>query len=226
MSNDNTTTKTSETRAADLPIAPNGHGHGTGKNTAPDPGRAGRATSSSKKKKKRQLHTGSDVPERAAPTAEATLQAEEEARASTTEVALDAIAEVPDAAADAVAGVPDATPDAVAGVADATPDAIAEVGREQVDEAAPEQIADRLRLRLKVWTDHETGRRYLMSTAFMRDVVDGQPVTDVMYAYAMSEDHTKVVTLRAAEWNALPFFYFQEDGPAPRATARPVDVVP
>ena len=209
MSNDNTTIKTSETRAAGLPVASNGHG----KNTAPDPGRA--TSSSKKKKKRRQRHAGSDVPERAAPTAEATLQAEEEGRASTTEVALDAIAEAPDAAADAVAGVPDATPDA-----------IAEVGREQVAEAAPEQIADRLRLRMKVWTDLETGRRYLMTTAFMRDVVDGQPVTDVMYAYAMSEDHTKVVTLRAAEWNALPFFYFREDGPAPRATSRPIDAVP
>lgn len=84
---------------------------------------------------------------------------------------------------------------------------------------------DGLRLRMKVWTDRATGKRYLMPSAFMRDVVRGQPVTDVMYAYAMSDDDTKVVTLTAHEWNALPFFYFKEDGSAPRATSRPVDVV-
>jgi hypothetical protein len=82
-----------------------------------------------------------------------------------------------------------------------------------------------LRLRMKVWTDRPTGKSYLMPSAFMRDVVRGQPVTDVMYAYAMRDDDTKIVTLTAAEWNALPFYYFKEDGPAPRATSRPADVV-
>lgn len=90
---------------------------------------------------------------------------------------------------------------------------------------APDVPFDGLRLRMKVWTDRATGKRYLMPSAFMRDVVRGQPVTDVMYAYAMSDDDTKVVTLTAHEWNALPFFYFKEDGSAPRATARPIDVV-
>ena len=46
-----------------------------------------------------------------------------------------------------------------------------------------------------------------------------------MYAYAMRDDDTKIVTLTAAEWNALPFYYFKEDGEAPRAAARPVDVI-
>lgn len=82
-----------------------------------------------------------------------------------------------------------------------------------------------LRLRLKVWSDRATGKRYLMPTAYMRDVVRGQPISDVMHAYAMSEEDTKLVTLTAREWNALPFFHFQEDGPAPRASVRPVDVV-
>ena len=80
-----------------------------------------------------------------------------------------------------------------------------------------------LRLRMKVWTDPETLKRYLMTTAFMRDMVNGRPVSDVMRAYAMSEEDTRVITLRVAEWNTLPFFYFQEDGPAPRASRRPVD---
>lgn len=82
-----------------------------------------------------------------------------------------------------------------------------------------------LRLRMKIWTDHRTGKRYLMPTAFMRDVVNGQPVSDAMYAYAMRDDDTKLVTLTAGEWNALPFFYFQEDGWAPRAAERPADVI-
>ena len=77
-----------------------------------------------------------------------------------------------------------------------------------------------LRLRMKVWTS-ETGKRYLMPTAVMAD-----PRLGMMNAYAMSDEDTKLVKLTPAEWNALPFFYFQEDGPAPRATARPVDVIP
>jgi hypothetical protein len=91
-----------------------------------------------------------------------------------------------------------------------------------VTEAATEM----LRLRAKVWTDPQTAKRYLMPTAFMRDVVRGQPVTDAMYAYALRDDDTKLVALTVPEWNALPFHYFQEDGPAPRASARPPDEVP
>lgn len=87
-------------------------------------------------------------------------------------------------------------------------------------------LQNNLRLRMKVWTDPRTLKRYLMPMAFMRDLMNGQPVTDVMYAYAMSDDNTRVVTLTAAEWNALPFFYFQEDGHAPRAAARPMDALP
>ena len=91
--------------------------------------------------------------------------------------------------------------------------------------ATIEASAESLRLRMKVWTDPTTAKRYLMPTAFMRDVVNGHPISDIMYAYAMSDDDTKRVTLTAAEWNALPFFYFQEDGPAPRSATRPVDDV-
>lgn len=83
-----------------------------------------------------------------------------------------------------------------------------------------------LRLRMKVWTDPSTLKRYLMPTAFMRDLVHGQPFTDVMYAYALSDDDTKLIILTADEWNTLPFFYFQEDGYAPRAAARPTNSLP
>ena len=78
---------------------------------------------------------------------------------------------------------------------------------------------------MKVWTEHTTGKRYLMPSAFMRDVVDGRPISDVMYAYAMRADDIQRVTLTAGEWQALPFVYVQEDGPAPRTIARPDDVV-
>ena len=87
-------------------------------------------------------------------------------------------------------------------------------------------LQNNLRLRMKVWTDPSTLKRYLMPMAFMRDLMNGQPITDVMYAYAMSDDSTRVVTLTAGEWNTLPFFYFQEDGYAPRANARPMDTLP
>ena len=83
--------------------------------------------------------------------------------------------------------------------------------------------ADVMRVRVKVWTDPSTSKRYLMPVAVMRDVTNGRPVTDVMHAYAMRDDDTKLVALTVAEWNALDFYYFHEDGPAPRATARLVD---
>ncbi len=77
-----------------------------------------------------------------------------------------------------------------------------------------------LRLRMKVWTDPATGRRYLASTAILSD-----PRSGTMTAYAMSDESTKVILLTPAEWNALPFFYFREDGPAPRGPAQPPDVL-
>jgi hypothetical protein len=88
-----------------------------------------------------------------------------------------------------------------------------------------EEPAKPFRLRMKVWTDPATSKRYLTPSAFMRDVDHGVPVSDVMYAYAMSDEETKIITLNMAEWNTLPFFHFQEDGEAPRASARPVDKI-
>lgn len=86
-------------------------------------------------------------------------------------------------------------------------------------ESAP-TTAEGLRLRMKIWTDPRTGRRYLIPVAFMTD-----PKLGTMAAYVMTDEDTKVIKLSAVEWNALPFFYFKEDGPAPRATSRPVDVI-
>ena len=78
---------------------------------------------------------------------------------------------------------------------------------------------------MKIWTDPSTSKRYLMATAFVRNVVNGKPTSDVMHAYAMRDDDTKVIALTTDEWNALPYYYFKEDGVAPRATSRPLDVV-
>ncbi len=86
----------------------------------------------------------------------------------------------------------------------------------------PAPAAASLRLRMKVWTDPRTRARYLVPVAVFRDVVRGQPISDVMHAYAMRDGDTRRVTLSAAEWNALPFFYFQEDGWSQRVTERPV----
>jgi hypothetical protein len=68
-----------------------------------------------------------------------------------------------------------------------------------------------LRLRVKVWTDPKTRKRYLVPTGIMSD-----PVRGLITAYAMTDEDTKEVKLTPGEWNALPFFYFKEDGPAPR----------
>ena len=77
-----------------------------------------------------------------------------------------------------------------------------------------------LRLRMKVWTDPATSKRYLMPTASMPTAR-----SDIMTAYAMTDEDTKLVKITVREWNTLPFFYFQEEGPAPRASARPVDEI-
>ncbi len=70
-----------------------------------------------------------------------------------------------------------------------------------------------LRLKMKVYTDPETQKRYLAAAAAFHP--DGYLVTTVM-----SDDHTKVVRLLPDQWNALPYFYFKEDGAAERPKAK------
>jgi hypothetical protein len=101
-----------------------------------------------------------------------------------------------------------------------SPDVTPDVTRSAPAKSVP-AASTSLRLRMKVWTDPRTLKRYLMPAAFFRDVLGGKPVTNVMYAHAMRDDATKIVTLTAAEWNALPFFYFCEDGGAPRVSGHP-----
>lgn len=197
--------KTSDTTAADLPPAPNGHGAENGTKTD-ETQRADTTTddsikeapSSKKNKRKAQRHDRQHASAQSVSTAGPATTGRTEP--------------TPD----------DPQPPLIEELAAAAP-----IGQPPEDPAEPiiEQPAANLRLRMKVWSDPTTAKRYLMPSAFMRDVVNGHPVSDVMYAYAMRDDSTKIVTLTAAEWNALPFFYFQEDGPAPRAASRPLDDV-
>ena len=69
-----------------------------------------------------------------------------------------------------------------------------------------------MRLRMKVWTDPDTGKRFLMPAAFLvREfkLLRGRPI---MKAYAMNDEETKVIVMTDLDWDALPFFYFKEDG--------------
>ena len=198
---------TSNTTAADLPPAPNGHGvsNSTRQVDAEAEGTTKDAPSSKKKKKKKgRQHNQKPASTRSESTAAATT------------------ADQPPPAEPA-GPQPSIEEPTVPTAAPIEESAAAPI--EQPAAAPIEVPVESLRLRMKVWTDQRTSKRYLMPSAFMRDIVKGQPVTDVMYAYAMRDDDTQIVTLTATEWNALPFYYFQEDGPAPRASARPVDVL-
>lgn len=217
------------------PPAPNGHAsNGVTAHDARD-AQPSSATPSVKKRKKKKpaVKAGAaSTPQntQAAAQAEPSLEAdggEDPASALPADPPTDPPADAPTAAASAEFAEPsapqeppqeplstDPSPADTAPSADAAP-----------AETISGPAVDMLRLRMKVWTDPATGKRFLMPSAFMRDVVNGQPVSDVMYAYAMSDEETKLVLLRAHEWNTLPFYYFHEDGEAPRASSRPIDVV-
>ena len=200
MTAENTMNNTKNTTAA-VPPAPNGHGASTG--TTPgetrqsDTTNEGAAKDAPPSSKKKKRHQHNKMPASTPVESAADVTADQRTPAGPT-----GPAEPADPQTDELAATPIAQ-----------------------SAAAPiEAPVESLRLRMKVWTS-DIGKRYLMPSAFMRDIVNGQPMTDVMYAYAMRDDDTKLVMLTAGEWNALPFFYFQEDGPAPRASTRPVDVV-
>jgi len=204
MSDENTTTATSKNTTNG---AANGKPHGEG------PGAREEDTAVSPKKRSRGRR------DRSAPTGAAATAAPIESTSppqSSTEASSSAPPEVP-------LEPPPEVP--IEALPEVQVEALAEPTDMPTDTPTAATPIEDLRLRMKVWTDPRTAKRYLMPTAFMRDIVGGQPVTDAMYAYAMRDDDTKLVTLTAREWNALPFFYFRQDGPAPRATTRPVDVI-
>lgn len=232
MIDEDTMNNTNDAPATDLPPSPNGHGasNGTthGETRQPDIAKDTAPSARKKNKKKRHQHDVAHAAKPVEPTAAAT--AAQAAPPEPTAPAEPAAPTEPTGPAEpiSVSSEPAEPIDAQSPTEEPTAAPAGEPAAAQAEEfaAAPtEEPEESLRLRMKIWTDPSTSKRYLMPSAFMRDVVDGQPVSDAMYAYAMRDDSTKIVTLTAAEWNALPFFYFQEDGAAPRATARPVDDV-
>lgn len=76
-----------------------------------------------------------------------------------------------------------------------------------------------MRLRAKVFTDEASGHRYLVSIAIFN------PQGDVVHVYFMSDEATSFTTMKVDAYNALPFFYFKEDGPAPRPEMRVADAL-
>lgn len=207
--------KMTDTTTADQPPAPNGHGTGNGvSNGEPKQGATAQESAATN-------------------TASSPRKTKAERRAEKKAAAATANASTPVVTTTAAPGPVEPESVQPAATTTATPTStmaesivppIATVSDTPV-EVPVEVPVERLRIRMKIWTHPQTTKRYLMPTAYMRDVRNGQPVTDVMVAYAMSEDDTMMVTLTATQWNSLPFFYMQEDGAAPRATARPFDVV-
>lgn len=193
--------KMTDTTTVDQPPAPNGHGSTNGvangavkQDAATHDGAAKDATSSPRKTRAQRRA------EKKAAAAAAAAASSDAATAATQETPTLAPAPAPTPAPVATAE-PVALPEAVA-----------------VPVAMPvSPPVESLRVRMKIWTHPQTARRYLMTSSRWRDLDrSGQPVTDVMLAYAMREDDTMTVSLTATQWNALPFFYMQEDGPAPR----------
>ena len=212
-----------KTAMNDTPPEPNGHANGTATTATAEsaPKEAPSSSSSKKKKKKKKVHQHNQKPTTAQVDATAAPTAEQPSTETAAPIVPDAsVAPTEESTAAPITDA--AMPIADTTAAPTTDAAVPIAGTAAAPIAAP---AESLRLRLKVWTDPATAKRYLIPSAFMRDIVNGQPVSDVMYAYVMNDDDTKLITFKASEWNALPFFYFQEDGPAPRATKRPVDVI-
>lgn len=75
-------------------------------------------------------------------------------------------------------------------------------------------MSEKLRVSVKVFV--RDGKRYLCAMGAYN------PATDRVHAFAMSEEGTVQVALTDTEWNALPFFWFVEDGPAPKPEHRKV----
>lgn len=71
-----------------------------------------------------------------------------------------------------------------------------------------------MRLRMKVFADASTGKKYVVSIALL------DPKTETVRAYLMSDEETRFVALSIDDYNAIPYSFFDEDGPAPPASAR------
>ena len=218
MTDKNTTNETTTTPGTELPPVPNGHGtsNGTASADAAATAKANPATAqpSSKKKRKRDAHaqrTAIATIDPAAVPATASLEPPK-----LTEPAAQDASAGPATSAEQAAPI-ETPPSSETPASGETPAASVEQAATPPEQpAAPigETPTKGLRLRMKIWTDVRTAKRYLVSSAFMRDVVNGHPVSDVMYAYAIGEGEILNITMRANEWQGLPFAFFQEEGPA------------
>jgi hypothetical protein len=69
------------------------------------------------------------------------------------------------------------------------------------------------RLKMKVYESN--GQTYVVSLGVM------VPLEERMACYVMNDDFTTMVTLTVDEYNALPYRWFEDRGPAPKASAIP-----
>lgn len=65
-----------------------------------------------------------------------------------------------------------------------------------------------IRLKLKVYTDPYTKKRYVAAAGML------DPATGVIHAVLLSDDDTRPTKMLVSEWNDLPYFYFVEGAPA------------
>lgn len=75
---------------------------------------------------------------------------------------------------------------------------------------SPDNTVSSLRLRMKIWVHPETQKRFMVAAGYL------ELKSERMIAYAMSDEQTYPLKLTIDEWNALPYFFFREDGPAPK----------
>lgn len=91
-------------------------------------------------------------------------------------------------------------------------------------------MSDKLRLRLKVWTDG-SGQRWIVALGFAKDFADIAPKdlrdprlgTGELSCYAMRDDEAQLLSVTVEQWNAMPFYWFVEDG---ESETRPRAVTP
>jgi len=76
-----------------------------------------------------------------------------------------------------------------------------------------------VRLRAKVFTNEATGQRYLVSIAMFN------PERETVNVYFMSDEETLFQIMSVDDYNTLPYFFFKEDGPAPRPAMRVADLL-
>ncbi len=69
-------------------------------------------------------------------------------------------------------------------------------------------LRSKLRVRMKVWTQPQTNKQFLVAVGFP------DSKTGRVFAYALRDDGTESLTLTIEEWNALPWRYFIDDGAA------------